>query len=665
MSSSLPSHVENQVTITAARVRRSRAAAFFNDLPLRTKLLIAFAILVALTLLVAGLSYLGSQQATENINRTDELRVPTALASARAQANLLRMQADMHGYLALGDQEFRDAYERDRLAFEADLAALEILKPELRGENQVRLDELEETYSAWAALPEQLFDLRDDQLEREPAYNILATEGSRLAGTVLIDIQRMIESQALREPTEENIALLTDMANFQGTFASILSGLRGYVTTRNRIYKQEYEFNLAANQFAWDQLNGKANLLTNNQREILAAIAENRTAFLELPDDQIFPALEGERWREDLYQFRTAALPLAERMQTLLDELTAIQQEGLRTDLNAGRQGLARANRQTLIFGILAILLGIIMAVAFGSNIAGPIRRLTAVAGQIGAGDLQVEAEVESRDEIGVLATTFNTMTRQLRHTLQQVRKEKKRADDLLNVVIPIGVELSSEKDFNRLLEKMLVEAKTFCRANAGILYLKTGGDQLRYVIVRNDAQGVVYGGTSGQAVPYAPLAIPNNSNGAADHTYHVAVEAAMTGQAINIASARNTQGYNFCGPGQEDGYYADSFLVIPLKNSENEVVGVMELSDPRDLESGQVIPFDPNLQQMMESFSSLAVAALEAYGREQTLREEIQQLRIEIDVAKREKQVSEITSTDFFADLQAKAREMRRRKTE
>jgi hypothetical protein len=77
------------------------------------------------------------------------------------------------------------------------------------------------------------------------------------------------------------------------------------------------------------------------------------------------------------------------------------------------------------------------------------------------------------------------------------------------------------------------------------------------------------------------------------------------------------------------------------------------------------VIPFDPNLQQMMESFSSLAVAALEAYGREQTLREEIQQLRIEIDVAKREKQVSEIVSSDFFADLQAKAREMRRRKSE
>ncbi len=74
--------------------------------------------------------------------------------------------------------------------------------------------------------------------------------------------------------------------------------------------------------------------------------------------------------------------------------------------------------------------------------------------------------------------------------------------------------------------------------------------------------------------------------------------------------------------------------------------------------------PSTGNLQQMMESFSSLAVAALEAYIREQALRQEIQQLklRIEIDTEKREQQVVEIVETDFFRDLQSKAKEMRKR---
>jgi len=63
-----------------------------------------------------------------------------------------------------------------------------------------------------------------------------------------------------------------------------------------------------------------------------------------------------------------------------------------------------------------------------------------------------------------------------------------------------------------------------------------------------------------------------------------------------------------------------------------------------------------------MESYSSLAVAALEAYIREQRLRQQIQQLRIEIDEVQRQKQADEIVETDFFQDLQAKARAIRTR---
>ncbi len=60
-------------------------------------------------------------------------------------------------------------------------------------------------------------------------------------------------------------------------------------------------------------------------------------------------------------------------------------------------------------------------------------------------------------------------MTEKLRDTLTQVCKEKNRADSLLDslldVVIPIGVDLTTEKDFNRLLERRLLEAKAFCKA--------------------------------------------------------------------------------------------------------------------------------------------------------------------------------------------------------
>jgi CHASE3 domain sensor protein/GAF domain-containing protein len=652
------SHTEGQAA-NAGRLAKLPIAAI-NDLNIGPKLTIAFGILVILTLLVVGLSYTASRQATVNIDRTDEVRVPIVLASARAQANLLRMQADVRGYLALEEPVFRESYGRVSQDFETNLAELQQLKPDLTPDNRQRIDDLESIYQQWALLPEDLFNLRDDQLEREPAYNILATRGSRLAGTVLIDVQEMIDAQALREPTADNTALLTDMARFQGTFASMISGLRGYVTTRNRIFRQEYEVNLTANQFAWDRLNSRRNLLTENQQEILDRMAATRAEFLTLPEGEIFPVLESDRYREDLFLFSTEALPLADEMEQLLGELTLIQQEGLRLDLNTGREGLANASRITLIFGSFALLLGVLMSFAFRENIVGPIRRLTGVAELIRKGDLEAEAAVESEDEIGILAGTFNSMTRQLRQTLLQVRKEKNRADSLLNVVIPIGVDLSSEKDFNRLLEKMLVEAKTFCQANAGTLYLRTEDNHLKYVIVHNDQMNLRQGGLSAEKPTYPPLPIHDPEK---DHpAEHVSVHAASLGQTANVANARENRQFDFSGPEAESGYYGQSFLAIPLVNSEDQVLGVMELVDPRDADTGEIISFDANLQQMMESFSSLAVAALEAYIREQSLRQEIQQLRIEIDEAKRQQQVSEIVDTDFFSELQAKAREMRRR---
>jgi DNA-binding response OmpR family regulator len=52
---------------------------------------------------------------------------------------------------------------------------------------------------------------------------------------------------------------------------------------------------------------------------------------------------------------------------------------------------------------------------------------------------------------------------------------------------------------------------------------------------------------------------------------------------------------------------------------------------------------------------------ASEVYQREQKLIQEVQELRIEIDRAKRDRQVSEITESDYFRMLQEKANHLRK----
>ena len=75
---------------------------------------------------------------------------------------------------------------------------------------------------------------------------------------------------------------------------------------------------------------------------------------------------------------------------------------------------------------LVALIAGVVVAAAIGVGrlLTSPITRLTAVAEQIIAGDLTAQARVESGDEIGVLASTFNSMTAQLRDLITGLERQ-------------------------------------------------------------------------------------------------------------------------------------------------------------------------------------------------------------------------------------------------
>ena len=196
------------------------------------KLDIGFGILVILTLSVVALSYLGGAQATRTIEQTEQLRVPMVLASSQAQANLLSMLASTRGYLALGDQTYRDEYHQAKQAFELNLAMLEKLVLESTSpDDQAHLEQLKSLFKRWSSLPDSLFDLRDDQLKREPALRMLTQDAQPFIVAIIRSVRSMSELQMQREATPENLVLLNEIGSYESSFFAILAGLRGYVTT--------------------------------------------------------------------------------------------------------------------------------------------------------------------------------------------------------------------------------------------------------------------------------------------------------------------------------------------------------------------------------------------------------------------------------------------------
>jgi sigma-B regulation protein RsbU (phosphoserine phosphatase) len=198
-------------------------------------------------------------------------------------------------------------------------------------------------------------------------------------------------------------------------------------------------------------------------------------------------------------------------------------------------------------------------------------------------------------------------------------------ADDLRLTILPLGIALSAEKDFNRLLERIVVEAKSICNADAGTLYLRTVDDYLSFVIVRTTSLGIAQGGTTGQTVPYPPLPLYEET-GQPNH-HNVATHVVFTAESENILDIYQVTGFDFSGTkamDERNNYRSQSCLTVPLKNQMNGVIGVLQLLNAKDEETHEIVPFDVYHQLVVESLASQAAVVL----HNQTLRERHETLR-------------------------------------
>ncbi|HCI12707.1 MAG: phosphohydrolase [Gallionellales bacterium GWA2_60_142] len=176
-----------------------------------------------------------------------------------------------------------------------------------------------------------------------------------------------------------------------------------------------------------------------------------------------------------------------------------------------------------------------------------------------------------------------------------------------------IGIALSRQRDINSLLETILEAAKRITHADAGTLYLlEPDQQQLRFEIMRTDSLNIAMGGTSGVPITFYPIRL-YDLEGKPIHAMVVS-HSALTGETVNIPDAYTAEGYDFSGTKKFDaksGYRSKSFLTVPMRNHEDEVIGVLQLINALDRQTGEIISFSADDQQLLESLASQAAIAL------------------------------------------------------
>ena len=176
--------------------------------------------------------------------------------------------------------------------------------------------------------------------------------------------------------------------------------------------------------------------------------------------------------------------------------------------------------------------------------------------------------------------------------------------EDRLKRLNEIGVSLSVERDLHALLERIVLESRGFTHADAGTLYLRDG-DELIFEVSQNDTLPALNSGGHGKAdVP--PVSIDRGS---------VSGYVAVTGSPLNITDVYVEEGgLQFDGPrlyDQMTGYRTTSMLVVPMKDHEDEITGVVQLINATDPDSGDVVAFTAQDEALVQSLASQAAVAI------------------------------------------------------
>jgi HD-GYP domain-containing protein (c-di-GMP phosphodiesterase class II) len=173
-----------------------------------------------------------------------------------------------------------------------------------------------------------------------------------------------------------------------------------------------------------------------------------------------------------------------------------------------------------------------------------------------------------------------------------------------INRLAEIGRALSGEHDLNTLLEKICDEVRKFTYADACTLYI-VKENQLHITIFQNHSMGIRMGGKTGEELNMPPVNLVESN---------VSAYVALKGVSVNIPDVYDTDLFDFTGPKEFDqhtGYHSTSMLVCPMRNHEDDIIGVLQLVNALNPDTGEIIPFLPDYISLTESLASQAAVSI------------------------------------------------------
>ncbi len=427
---------------TEKRDSNAQASVKLNirTITLKQKLILGFGGLLLLMAINIGLAIVEMKRIENNAVNVIEVRQPIVVNLLEYSDKLNLATTYLNNYLLTSEEEHKKQYTLLESKLISEFSTISRMI-ELNGvkTDKEKLAELEALIPQFRQLGEKVIRISEDNIQNYPGMEKAAELLNPLALEYLSQVNNLLREEIQVPSVQHHEDIIVILNDIRYSWVQMMNSIRTYFTARGDIDLYNFTIQSEANQLALQRL---VDLNVDIGFDGIADL-QDLTKRYQANVPIVMEIYEKDVWRRDVVLMRTEIRPLVDKLRNILTKMSSTQLADSKKDGMALTESLSQIRSLSALIFIISAIMGITLAIVITRDIIPPINRLMKAAQQVAEGDLQTEVNQISRDEIGKLTSSFNTMVLHLRDAskdkqryLKELEKWNHELEDRVNVKV-------------------------------------------------------------------------------------------------------------------------------------------------------------------------------------------------------------------------------------
>ncbi len=231
-----------------------------------------------------------------------------------------------------------------------------------------------------------------------------------------------IAKNLITKVEQEDIPRLIQTADIARDIENKFASLRGFLMSGDKTSLDNFRRVAAESEKFEKELLAVAR--TEQGKKIVSELLALDTQYSEIAEKVVIPLKQAGQEQEALQVMNGELTDLGRQLRNKAKEYMDLRQAQINGAMQESATAAGNSEKASIITGILSALFGIGIGIFAARSISRPVNQLAVVAEKVASGDLTQQVQVDSQDEIGQLASAFNTMVMQLKTLIKQINTD-------------------------------------------------------------------------------------------------------------------------------------------------------------------------------------------------------------------------------------------------